>query len=139
MNTLPRAVTAHVLGDTEAYTALRARWSALVQSERRHELTAAHHLLYLALVGKDWRRAFTPPSNRRKLENGAFEGWVLFRALGRIRGLVDQPQLLAPFEGIVTPQALRRLRELLPMPSPYGSDPEHWPAFAAYRGEASDA
>ena len=131
MNTLPRAITAQILNDNETYTVLRTHWSALMQSDRKHELTAAHHLLYLVLLGKDWRKAFTPPTNRRKLENGAFEGWVLFRALGSIHSVVASPHLLAPFDGIVTPQILQRIRDLLPSLSPYRCKPEDF-SFEAY-------
>jgi hypothetical protein len=125
------------LNDNETYTALRAHWSALMQSDRKHELTASHHLLYLVLLGKDWRKAFTPPTNRCKLENGAFEGWVLFRALGLIHSAVTPPQLLAPFDGIVTPQTLQRIRELLPLLSPYRCKPEDF-AGEAFPFEAYD-
>lgn len=127
MNTLSRAVTARFFPDIESYVALQRRWSALVNSDRRHELTAAHHLLYLALRGKDWRRAFMPITNRRKLENGAFVAWGLFRALGTLHYSRDEDALLAPFGDLVTPEMLRQARALLPQPSPYALKPE---AFA---------
>jgi hypothetical protein len=72
MNTLSRAITARFFPQPDSYNALRKKWSDLINSERRHELTSAHHLLYLALIGKDWRKAFTTISNQRKLDNGAF-------------------------------------------------------------------
>ena len=101
-------------------------------------LTAAHHLLYLALRGKDWRRAFTPISNRRKLDNGAFVAWALFRALGSLHSPWNTDALLAPFEGAVTPEMLARLRELLPNPSPYRLRPEEF-AGGAFPFEAYTA
>ena len=135
MNTLPRAIAAQILNDSETYAALRAHWSGLIQSDRKHDLTVAHHLLYLAFLGKDWRKAFTPPTNRRKLENGAFEGWVLFRALRAIHSVVASPELLAPFDGIVTPEMVGRIRSLLPALSSYRCKPEDFarpPSFEAY-------
>jgi len=99
-------------------------------SDQKHELTAAHHLLYLVLVGKDWRKAFTPPTNQRKLANGAFEGWVLFRAITSIHSAVASPQLLEPFGGILTPQMLRKVRGLLPRLNPYLCRPEDYMAFS---------
>jgi len=85
MNTLSRAITARFFPNPDSYNALRKHWSSLINSERKHELTAAHHLLYIAMIGKDWRKAFTPPTNQRKLDNGAFLGWGMLRALATIQ------------------------------------------------------
>lgn len=115
MNTLSRAMTAQLYPNSDSYTLLRRQWSALLRSPRRCELTAAHHLLYLALLGKDWRKAFTPISNPRKLANGAFQGWVLFRALLAIQMPSAEAELLAPFEGLVTAEMLAGIRRLLPV------------------------
>lgn len=121
MNSLSRAITAQFLNDDQ--TALRKHWSTLMNSSRKHELMAAHHLLYLTLLGKDWRKGFTPPTNRRKLENGALQGWTLFSVLRLIHGSVHshtvEQQLLAPFDEIVTPQALQQIRQVLPRPNVY--------------------
>lgn len=119
MNTLPRALTAHVLSDQSTYLALRRRWRDLMRSPDRHELKAAHHLLYLALIGKDWRKSFTCPTNTRRLENGAFYGWKLFRALSALHLSAGEAALLAPFDGIVTPEMLRRVRQLVPAQNVY--------------------
>lgn len=123
MNTLSRAITARFFPQPDSYNAFRKHWSDLINSARRHELSAAHHLLYLALTGKDWRKAFTPPTNRRKLENGAFWGWVMFRALQSIQRKSAEEQLLAPFDGQVTPQMLGELRNLLPRANAYAYQP----------------
>jgi hypothetical protein len=114
MNTLPRAIVAQVLDDPQTYTSLRQHWRGLMNSDRRHELTAVHHLLYLTLCGKDWRKAFTPVSNQRKLENGAFAGWEMFRALALLHSPHYEPLLLAPFDDVITPDVLNKLRALLP-------------------------
>ena len=119
MNTLSRAETAHFYADPAGYDALRQHWSALVNSERKHELTAAHHVLYLALLGKDWRKAFTPITNSRKLANGAFEGWALFRAFVRLHASLYEEDLLAPFDGLVTRQTLQAVKSYLPTPKPW--------------------
>ena len=136
MNTLPRAVTAHLFASTESYAALRRHWSVLMRSDRRHELTAAHHLLYLALIGKDWRRSFTPIANRRKLDNGAFPSWPLFRALWSLHSEADETWLLAPFEGLVTPAMLLAIRRLVARRSAYAYEPGDFVAgsfpFEAY-------
>lgn len=124
MNTLPRAVTAHLFASTESYAALRRHWSALMRSDRRHELTTAHHLLYLALIGKDWRQSFTPIANRRKLDNGAFPGWSLFRALRSLHSVADETWLLAPFEGLATPAMLQAIRRLVARRAAYSYRPD---------------
>jgi hypothetical protein len=136
MNTLPRAVTAQIFPSTDSYTALRTHWRALLRSDCKHELTAAHHLLYLALLGKDWRKAFTPITNERKLANGAFPGWALFRALRSLHSPWEEATLLAPFEGIVSLPMLQFVRKLLPLANAYAYRPGDftsaaWP-FAAY-------
>ncbi len=111
-------------------------------SPRKHDLTAAHHLLYLALMGKDWRKGFTPPTNRVKLANGALWGWTLFRALNRLHARVYEQELLAPFGEIVTPHMLERIRTLLPMLNPYAYRPEQYAAgnlpFEAYHVPETD-
>jgi hypothetical protein len=113
MNTLPRAITAHWFTNPNDYWLLRSHWRAFLASGQRHTLTASHHLLYNALLGRDWRRGFTPPRNTRKLANGAFDGWALWRALGALHS--SQPDtLLAPFEGRVTVEMLAQLRQALP-------------------------
>lgn len=113
MNTLPRAITAQVFPDSAAYHVLRRQWSTLTKSDRCHELTAAHHLLYLALCGKDWRVAFRPPTNPRKLQNGGYYNWGLFPALRTVLHSRDEDTLLAPFAGCVTPAMLAQVRTWL--------------------------
>jgi hypothetical protein len=119
MNTLSRAITAQFFPNSNSYNALRKHWSDIMNSERRHRLTAAHHLLYLALIGKDWRKTFTPPSNQCKLDNGAFWGWGMFRALEAIKLKHREDQLLSPFEGLIGAQILDELRSLLPTANSY--------------------
>lgn len=84
MNSLPQTVTARWFAQPQDYQVLREHWRDLLHSERRCQLNSAHHLSFPALLGKDWRRAFTPPSNPRQLANGAFSGWALFGALARL-------------------------------------------------------
>jgi hypothetical protein len=136
MNTLPRAITAQILTDSDTYERIRQQWRKLMCSPRKHELKAAHHLLYLSLLGKDWRKGFTCPTNQRKLDNGAFSGWMLFRAIWALHMESREEELLAPFEGIVTPMMLQRLRELIPVQSAYRYRVEQFTAegfpFEAY-------
>ncbi|CAG0935113.1 hypothetical protein TFLX_03941 [Thermoflexales bacterium] len=136
MNTLSRAITSRFFTNPQDYSAFRKQWSTLLNSDRKHDLTATHHLLYLALCGKDWRKAFTLARNRRKLENGAYAGWALWRALSQIHWTRDEAALLGPFEGLLTPEMLQQIRTWLPKPNAYVYRPEQfadrqWP-FEAY-------
>ncbi len=136
MNTLSRALTARLFPNAESYLTLRRQWSTLINSDRKHELTAAHHSLYLAACGKDWRTAFTLATNRRKLENGAYAGWILWRALDQLHWSRDEAALLAPFEGTITAEMLQQLRTWLPKPNAYAYRLEQFAArhfpFEAY-------
>ncbi len=136
MNTLPRAITAPILMTPQTYWSLRHRWSELLRSPRKHELSAAHHLLYLALLGKDWRKGFTCITNRRKLDNGAFYDWGLFRAMDVLHRPSSEAALLAPFDGLVTPAMLEQIRRLVPFQNKYSYRSEQFTAagfpFEAY-------
>jgi hypothetical protein len=119
MNTLPRAITGQIFENTESYAALRRHWNALINSDRKHQLSVAHHVLYLALLGKDWRRGFTSITNRRKLDNGGFNDWGLLRAIWALNRPADEAELLAPFDGHVTPAMLQTVREMIPRSRAY--------------------
>jgi len=143
MNTLSRKITARFFPNQDAYNALQRHWSGLMNSERRDELSAAQHLLYLALTGKDWRRGFTPPANARKLANGAFSGWMLFRALELLHNQHREAELLEPFEGLITTQMLKDLRGFLPIrcsANAFRIDqfPKNTFPFEAYRDEVAE-
>ncbi len=117
MNTLPRAITALVFSNSTSYDHLRRHWSGLIRSPRKHELRAMHHLLYLALLGKDWRRGFGQITSRRKLANGAFFNWGMFRALAALHSPSREGELLAPFDGLVTAGMLEQIRQMVPYQS----------------------
>jgi hypothetical protein len=141
MNTLSRALTARFFLTADDYTAFQAHWRALLRSERRHDLAAAHHLLYAALLGRDWRKGFTPITNRRKLDNGAFHGWGLFPALYALHSQTCEAWLLAPFAGLVTPDMLHQVRALVPLVGVYAYRPDDFTPgafpFDAYSGPAA--
>jgi hypothetical protein len=139
MNTLSRTITSRFFPNSDSYNAFRQHWSALINSDHRHELSAVHHLLYLAFSGKDWRKAFTPPTNKRKLENGAFMGWTMFRALQLMHNKFVDAELIAPFDGFVNSQMLKELRNIFPVINPYGFEVEQFLIgifpFEAYKDE----
>lgn len=113
MDTLSKTQNSAFFASAGDYENLCRKWSALVNT-RHEEMGAEHHLLYLALRGKNWRTAFTPISNTRKLQNGAFYDWALHRALRRIHHEVHAEELLRPFSGIINTATLEKVRRVLP-------------------------
>ena len=75
-------------------------------------------MLYLALLGKDWRKGFSPITNPTKLANGALYDWQMRHALGIIHRTshfgLDTAPLLQPFDGCVTLEMVIALHALLP-------------------------
>jgi hypothetical protein len=114
MNTLPKTITRSFFQSDEGYQALERHWSALVSSEARSTLGPEHHLLYQALRGKDWRKAFAPITNRTRLANGAFYDWGLQHALRRIHSEWAQAKLLLPFGELIDGETLHKVRAVLP-------------------------
>jgi hypothetical protein len=136
MNTLSRALTARIFSSETDYQALCGHWRGLVNSPRRFELNSAHHLLYQALLGRDWRKGFTLPTNPLKLANGAFDSWGLFRAWMLLHREAYAVELLEPFGDLVTLPMLRQIQMLLPWKLVWGHGygaytPDHFP-FEAY-------
>lgn len=110
MHTLSRAITAEWFTTPDDFHRLRRHWRTLLNSDRRHTLTAEHHLLYSALLGRDWRRGFTLP---RRWPPEGFAYWRLFLALRRLHSPYLTERWLAPFDGGVTPAMLAALRRWL--------------------------
>ncbi len=144
MNTLSKEKTARFFATAEDYQRLRAHWRELMNSPRKHQLGPQHHLLYLALLGKDWRKAFTRCTNPRKLANGALSGWSMWRALNAIRWATQDSdwaaRLLAPFDDLITFNMIRTLNDMLPEVRWHHYKPEDFAngyPFDAYRDEAA--
>jgi hypothetical protein len=120
MNTLSRTYTANFFKTQEDYTRLKAHWSKLVSSPRRKDLGPEHHLLYSALLGRDWRKGFTPVTNKNKLDNGMRPHLGMEKALQGIHwplGLTRTQyfdKLVAPFDGLVTKGMVEAVDKLLP-------------------------
>jgi hypothetical protein len=116
MNTLSRTLTAQFFNTQKDYNALKAHWSKLVNSPRKKELRPEHHLLYSALLGRDWRKGFSPITNKVKLANGMRKDQAVTSALDTIgwNYARNVEKLLTPFDGLVTAQMLDSLRPMLP-------------------------
>lgn len=105
MNTLSKEFT---LGkffgeDQENYYKLRKQWSKMVNSEKKNELTMAHHILYLILIGKNWKKSVTIPTNKNKIENHYKPH--IENVKERWNGSFTMNRILSDFEGIVTKEA----------------------------------
>jgi hypothetical protein len=111
MNTLSKYYTANFFASQDEFVALRKHWSALVNSDRKHELKAVHHLLYLVLTGKDWRKAFSFPTNKNKLNNGYIP--EVYNALDLLSSTYSSASVLRPFDGLVTPEMLDEVRKVI--------------------------
>ncbi len=111
MNTLSKQYTVNFFASESDYLALRKHWSVLVNSDRKHELQAVHHLLYLVMTGKDWRKAFTPPSSTNKLNNGYIP--AVYGAIAQLNSNYGAAKVLAPFDGLVTIEMLQQARKLI--------------------------
>jgi hypothetical protein len=102
MNTLSKAFTLGTFynEDPETYTKIREQWSKMVNSDAKKQLTMAHHIVYLILIGKNWKKAVTLPTNKNKLANSykphidsVRESW---------NGTYIKNDIIAAFGGVVT-------------------------------------
>lgn len=114
MNTLSKNITRGFFRDESGYQQLQARWSEVVNATEPQALSCAHHLLYQAIRGKDWRRGFAPVTNAVKLANGGDCNWGLVHALRLIRSKWYRDQLVAPFGDLLTSESVEAVAALLP-------------------------
>jgi len=73
MNTLSKQITGTYFfnEDEDNYNKLRKIWHDLVNDkEKKHLLTHYEHIIYLVLLGKDWRKAISISTKPIRLENG---------------------------------------------------------------------
>ena len=115
MKALNRQTTAAFFQNADGYKELTERWSAIVHDPTlRSQLTCAHYLVYAMLRGKNWHKAITPITNRKKLDNGAAVSWIGRNVVHSIVRAVETRPLMTPFEGFVSDTALASIQALLP-------------------------
>ena len=102
MNTLSKEFTLGTFysEDPEVYKKLRAQWSKMVNSDTKDQLTMAHHMLYLILIGKNWKKAVTLPTNKNKVANHYKPH--IDEVKERWGGTFTKQNILRSFEGVVT-------------------------------------
>lgn len=120
MNTLSPQYTRKFFSSASDYIVFRQHWSKLINSGRKHELKAVHHLIYLVLCGKDWRKAFTFPTNHNKLNNGYRP--ELYHTLFQFHSSYLEEQILSSFDGLVSHEAILEARRLLQVPKVAGGN-----------------
>jgi hypothetical protein len=92
--------------DQENYFKLRKHWSNLVNSEENKKLTLGHHILYLILLGKDWTKAFTLPTNSNKVANNYKPKFYSFRESCNYN--YYKQNLIKMFDGVVSSEVIDR-------------------------------
>ena len=115
MNTLSKTVTGTWFKSPEGYNDLESRWSQIVNSPQRKQLTAADHLIYALLRGKDWRKGLTPVS-ARKLEHGGWYCSGIFVSLSNLNSSSNSAWnsfLTRIGDGIVDENAIGVLRSII--------------------------
>lgn len=103
-------VSSQLIASREDYLALRKHWAALVNSDRKHEMKAVHYLIYMILLGRDWRKAFTFPTNKNKVNNGYTP--ALYPAMNAVYSPYREKKVWEPFAAFVThdaPEIVRRM------------------------------
>ena len=113
-NTLSITYTSNFFESEEDYRQFCQKWSEMMNSDKKNDLKAVHHLLCLALRGKDWRKAFTLPTNRNKLENG-YQPAVL-KAFQTLNSSYREDVVLDRFDGLVTKPMLAAVRRVIATP-----------------------
>lgn len=122
MKTLSKKVTSYVFGSDDGFKRLQEHWSSLMNSDRKAECGPEHHALYLALLGKDYTKGFSPVTNERKLIDGGMKVHPMFsldKVLQMIQSEYQVRILTMPFvieetgEGLVNHKMIERLRPLI--------------------------
>ena len=110
MNTLSKEFTLGMFfeEDPENYAKLRKQWSELVNSDAKNSLTMAHHILYLILIGRNWKKAVTLPTNKNKIDNHYKPHIEMVREWGL--GTYQMNRILSAFEGTVTKEMYEKAR-----------------------------
>jgi hypothetical protein len=125
MNTLSKTITRTFFQTETGYQELEARWR-----ERLASGTTLHgqdYLLYQLLRGKDYRKAFTPPTHPAKVANGhrpyleqrLYGPWsfLFFRAPNRYQPFPWDENLkhwLKPYQDLLAEDITEQLRVLIP-------------------------
>lgn len=119
MNTLNKTITSSFFASPEGYAALKARWSQIVNSNQKHDLTAAHHLIYAILRGKNWQKGFTSP---RQDPNWSYATPVVaFHALAQARYASSPAHVWFKenFGDILSPEYVSVIKSLTISPTGY--------------------
>lgn len=102
-------------------------------NDRLDRISAAQNLVYLVLMGKDWRRAYRVPTNANKVANNAAVYWGLHKANGAIY-THNKAAIMAPFKEFVTPGAFEAVDYVLNVkPGSFNPDGTYAEGYEPYR------
>jgi len=113
-NTLSKQYTAKFFATELDYLAFRKKWSELVNSDSKPN-QAVYHFAYLVFCGKDWRKAFTHPTNKNKLENGYKP--AIYKTIMAFNKDYVMKQVLEAFDGLITQEMVAEARKLVCNPT----------------------
>jgi hypothetical protein len=108
MNTSIYGTPKEVFQTKEAYLKFVENWKKITNSDEKYNLKCEHHVLYAILRNKDWRKCFTPCTNKNKLNNGMKPYTSAFNCMIKILSTSDNTvrNLLAPFKDSLTKELL---------------------------------
>jgi len=122
MNTLSKAITATFFVNESGYQEIERIWKENLRNGGKP--TAGQHLAYMILRGKNWRKAFTPITNTKKLANGAMPyNWGLYKAWYNLSFALFTPLLVEDIH--------KRVKQLIP-------EDAHLTEGEAYKDEAKE-
>ena len=113
MRTLGKEITKTFFETEDGYQRLKKYWSNLMQDHKaRKSIKAEHHLLYLALIGKDWTKGFTSPINKNKINNGyrSSSRTTPDKAFSIWRYWWNKPSV---FDGIIDENSIKKLKQYI--------------------------
>lgn len=106
--------------DKEHYLNFLKAWKETCNSEAKNTLKPEHFLLYAAFRGQDWRKGFSPCTNKNKLANGYAPYYSAFTALQSIHTATKTTSmwragmLMEPFKETITKEMLIAIGNMIP-------------------------
>lgn len=120
--TLSKTITSKFFATEGGYDEMRRRWKAAVNNkDTREGLTSSNHALYLILSGKNLQKAFTPITQKVKLDNGMTPHNGLRKALSGLqlysssdRKYIRNSKVWAMFDDLLSDDVEKLILEVIP-------------------------
>lgn len=114
MKTLGKKVTKSFFRTKNGWTNLKKAWVKELKAGSSFTFDPGVHLLYNALRGKDYRKGFTPTTNRKKIINGQYRDSGMMKAVASARLESTKEAVLLIFGKHITREGLESLIAMLP-------------------------